>query len=248
MGACLSRGESRRPRRSRWGGSGTSASRGCVAPVDKARTAACSRCPRDPAAAPLRTNISPSSYVGGTCHATSSSPSALSRSRRPASGEGAQVLAVVPAGGRRRSGSPGSSPPAAAPGRRPGIIRSARAPKEGTPSPRATTSPSIRKSSPNAARASSPGKETVTSFSLRDQMPESALGAVHEDAHAVPLHLVGLARTAACGRPRWRASAAHRHPIRRSPASGAPQRLPGILITCVQSGRVPSPSAWSASR
>ena len=35
----------------------------------------------------------------------------------------------------------------------------------------------------------------MTSFSLRDQIRSPPLGAVHEDAHAVPLHLVGPART-----------------------------------------------------
>ena len=77
---------------------------------------------------------------------------------------------------------------------------------------------------------------------------ESALGAVHEDAHAVPLHLVGPART---GHVVALGGEHRQHTAIQAGAgsvSSAPHHLRGILITCVQSGRVPSPSAWSASR
>ena len=224
-GCCRPRGGSHRRRRSRWAGSGTSASRGCAVPAGTARTVACSRCPRDPAAAPLRTT-SPRRRTW----------EAPARQRRPA--RALRAAADAPpaggragprrrtAGGRRRSGSPGSSPPAVAPGWRPGRASGRRGLRRtARPRPRATTSPSSRKSSPSG-RACSSGKETVTSFSLRDQMrsPRS----VRSTRTRMPSHFTSWVQPApGTWSPWWRASAAHRHPSRRSPASSAPHQVFG---------------------
>ena len=204
--------------------------------------------PSRPCCSAASYNICPSSYVGGTCQATSSSPSASSRSRRSASGRAQRSSPSY----RRRSkairvtGFFSASRRARLASRT--CIRSARAPKDGTPSPRATTSPSSRKSSPSVGKGVQLGEGDGDIVLVARPDAESALGAVHEDAHAVPLHLVGPARTGhvvALGGEHRQHTA---HPSRRSSASSAPHHLRGILITCVQSGRVPSPSAWSASR
>src|SRR3954451_18792073 len=155
--------------------------------------------PCSPAAA---RSICPSSYVGGTCQAptltgTVSRPRSSSTLRRSESGRShrsspssrrtSKTIRVTGFFSERRWARAASRT----------CIRSARAPKEGTPSPRATTSPSSSTSS--AARASplSSGKETVTSFSLRDQIRSRS--GVRSTSTRMPSHLTSWVQSAPDG-------------------------------------------------
>ena len=165
--------------------------------------------PSSPCCSAASSSICPSSYVGGTCQATSSRPSAeqplatlgqrpahrSSPSRRSRS-KAIRVTGFFSASRRARVGVAHVHPV----GER----------TEGRAPPRPARPPRRRAGSPRRASARrvqlGEGDGDVVLVARPDAQPAS--GAVHQDAHAVPLHLVGPARPRARGRPWSRASAA----------------------------------------
>src|SRR3954451_14992865 len=113
-------------------------------------------------------SISPSSYVAGPCQCVSISPRSSSIRRRSCSRRPVTSWPSSRSTSNRSSVTGLTSASTDARRGLPTCIRSASAPKVGTPSRNATTSPSSSTSRPRSASPWSSGNVTVTSFSLRD--------------------------------------------------------------------------------